>query len=716
MSLEQLSRVLKSSASHPARSVPTGSVSKIDQLYQESIEQFTPLNVLHFKQKRSHGPNPKVSQVIQRLDQKHKGQFSKYLKEVAPLMTYIRDMPLQFAFQYDFENSAHAFVEKNPALLNDSQYEENFKEAFWGVLEALNQLNAYHGSVCPQPGALPLKFDVGVMRNRGSKLLEDAKNRFLLLQRVLESAKCQSPAKEKLFKSKLEPLYKLLEVVDYLRDLHMSDEDYSLSIQHLDAIDGSLTPDYAALPATILRLIEQLVYQTSETHLKRGLGKINVPFNATALKNFIAQYRTSLIHVKGELEPFVKKPPAKPIEMFRCVYGFRVDFLEAMEATHLALAAPMKCAPEEGTTIEVAPREISSLEFNSISILLSDSLVATYKHSTIKNMLELLMQHHFLKNKTFDTKVVDNMIEGIGDLHPLMSVLRDRKVFTSCFEEVNLDQPEWKTFKEESYDVLYVKTASHIDRILSKWDSGFLNTLVGRLQKLNEVKAQNIDAHFMYELTIDLMQHVVRDLVAAAAEFERRYETLLTDFEVLKKTESLDAQKLKGLFNEIHFWFTCALKGPAESMEEQLENLLELDFLKEPEPKTPTKPAIKAAPKASPKPPEKKKELPAVLDTPTLTTIVAAPVLKPLPTIKKQTKSPEEEELRSLKSEGARKIRNFLDIVKKYGWYLERKKGSHFQYQHPEYSGTVTIPDHDTLKLGTAMAILKEIQAKEKLV
>lgn len=68
-----------------------------------------------------------------------------------------------------------------------------------------------------------------------------------------------------------------------------------------------------------------------------------------------------------------------------------------------------------------------------------------------------------------------------------------------------------------------------------------------------------------------------------------------------------------------------------------------------------------------------------------------------------------------LSSEKSRKLRNFLDLVKKYGYYLAKKsKGSHFAYRHRESNNTVSIPQHDILSEGTARAIMDEILSAQE--
>ena len=57
------------------------------------------------------------------------------------------------------------------------------------------------------------------------------------------------------------------------------------------------------------------------------------------------------------------------------------------------------------------------------------------------------------------------------------------------------------------------------------------------------------------------------------------------------------------------------------------------------------------------------------------------------------------------------KIREIIKLIESDGWYLDRQKGSHRQYKHPEKKGIVTISVHklsDVIAPGTLGSILKQ--------
>ena len=57
------------------------------------------------------------------------------------------------------------------------------------------------------------------------------------------------------------------------------------------------------------------------------------------------------------------------------------------------------------------------------------------------------------------------------------------------------------------------------------------------------------------------------------------------------------------------------------------------------------------------------------------------------------------------------KIREIIKLIESDGWYLDRQKGSHRQYKHPEKKGIVTISVHklsDDIAPGTLGSILKQ--------
>lgn len=60
------------------------------------------------------------------------------------------------------------------------------------------------------------------------------------------------------------------------------------------------------------------------------------------------------------------------------------------------------------------------------------------------------------------------------------------------------------------------------------------------------------------------------------------------------------------------------------------------------------------------------------------------------------------------------KISDILQILKNEGWNLERTKGSHRQFKHPEKSGTVTVSGKpsDEVAPGTLNSIMKQAGLK----
>ena len=60
------------------------------------------------------------------------------------------------------------------------------------------------------------------------------------------------------------------------------------------------------------------------------------------------------------------------------------------------------------------------------------------------------------------------------------------------------------------------------------------------------------------------------------------------------------------------------------------------------------------------------------------------------------------------------KVRELIKILEKDGWFLNRTKGSHRQYHHPEKRGTVTVagkPGTD-IPPGTLASILTQAGLK----
>ena len=60
------------------------------------------------------------------------------------------------------------------------------------------------------------------------------------------------------------------------------------------------------------------------------------------------------------------------------------------------------------------------------------------------------------------------------------------------------------------------------------------------------------------------------------------------------------------------------------------------------------------------------------------------------------------------------KVRDAIKLIEDDGWYLDRTRGSHRQYKHPQKRGLVTIPGKpgDDLAPGTKNSILKQAGLK----
>lgn len=60
------------------------------------------------------------------------------------------------------------------------------------------------------------------------------------------------------------------------------------------------------------------------------------------------------------------------------------------------------------------------------------------------------------------------------------------------------------------------------------------------------------------------------------------------------------------------------------------------------------------------------------------------------------------------------KVREIINLLESYGWYLVTKRGSHRQFKHPTNIGKVTVPGglSEDLAPGTANSILKQAGLK----
>ncbi|AZI53405.1 MULTISPECIES: type II toxin-antitoxin system HicA family toxin [Pantoea] len=59
------------------------------------------------------------------------------------------------------------------------------------------------------------------------------------------------------------------------------------------------------------------------------------------------------------------------------------------------------------------------------------------------------------------------------------------------------------------------------------------------------------------------------------------------------------------------------------------------------------------------------------------------------------------------------KSSELIKLLEKNGWQLDRVKGSHHQFSHPDFTNIVTVPHpKKDLKTGTAHQIMKDAKLK----
>ena len=49
------------------------------------------------------------------------------------------------------------------------------------------------------------------------------------------------------------------------------------------------------------------------------------------------------------------------------------------------------------------------------------------------------------------------------------------------------------------------------------------------------------------------------------------------------------------------------------------------------------------------------------------------------------------------------KVRDIIKLIQDHGWRLERTRGGHRQFRHPDRSGTVTVAAHPNSDLSRGM-------------
>ncbi|MFH1051991.1 MAG: type II toxin-antitoxin system HicA family toxin [bacterium] len=60
------------------------------------------------------------------------------------------------------------------------------------------------------------------------------------------------------------------------------------------------------------------------------------------------------------------------------------------------------------------------------------------------------------------------------------------------------------------------------------------------------------------------------------------------------------------------------------------------------------------------------------------------------------------------------KVKELIEIIESEGWYLDRIKGSHWQFKHPAKKGTVTIAGKLSTDMpkGTIISVLKQAKLR----
>jgi predicted RNA binding protein YcfA (HicA-like mRNA interferase family) len=62
--------------------------------------------------------------------------------------------------------------------------------------------------------------------------------------------------------------------------------------------------------------------------------------------------------------------------------------------------------------------------------------------------------------------------------------------------------------------------------------------------------------------------------------------------------------------------------------------------------------------------------------------------------------------------------KEFCKVLRKQGWYLDRIKGSHHSYKHPNSNKRIVVPVHGNqdLKKGLQRSLMKQTGIKEDML
>lgn len=661
---------------------------------------------------------------IARMNAKTSNLFGVYFLGLVKEMALTPQVPVYFAFMRYFENLVQRILKDNNFKAS-TEHKKMLEIAERGV-------NTVLGEISLLPSYTEHRDKDALLMSAIQKIIQSGKGGLMPMRDILESmrtkiqreiqtANSKPDFAQRIFASRIQSLDKFKEGITYLHKLLETDSDWLLLLQPCSQI--------CEMPKE-----EPLPVKSAMQHLEAMAEHLH----AACLK-MIGESTQAMFQLSPVVIADIKKRAAQWAnfkELAASVAKKGLEFLPEIEEFF------EKELPSFEDLAGSFPENRQRLHMIFISFGLVDGWEA------VRQFLGTLHMQRRLAQQPLQASKILPIGEVVKDLEDIFPVMQDRQNFEQFFltlkegsfaasldakTKYDLDQ-----FLLKAFTTIYQDTTDQLQTIIAGWGEGYLEQLLQQLQKLQRSKSSST---VLFEISDELQHEVIDKLEMVIKNFIRGHDAIKIDLEKLKQTVSIDLSSIEERLEELHFFITCSLNGPVEMLKEKKAQLLALQSeapsraSKDAEQKKTRRKANKTkhqteAPLAEAAPEATKKAV--ILDlshikVPSQASSPSAPPHQPLLEPQKRIEPPKQaasapsyssaskDQGPDLSSEKSRKLRNFLDLVKKYGYYLARKSGgSHFSYRHRQSNNTISIPQHDVLKVGTARAIINEILASEE--
>lgn len=680
---------------------------------------------------------------IARMNAKTSNLFGVYFNGVIQEMALTPQVPVYFALMRHFENLAQRISKDNGAFMKDEEKAKLLDIALTAVKIILGEMTELP-RLKEKEDALAAPAIQTILKKcqTGLKDPQNILNAMCsYIERGVQTSHYRQDFAQRLIASKTKVINKLREGIKYLQLLLETDADWQLLLQPCSQI-CEMTSEEPVPAQFALHHLEALTDQLNAACSKMNSESVREMLQINpAATSLIRKYQEKLEHFKELITSSKGKQNG-----LEAVSQMEIYFQEEL----LSFEKLAKSFPGDARSLR------------KIFIIFG----AVDGWEALRQFLgRLHMQRRLAQLPPLQMAKILPLHEVVRDLEEIFPVMQERNNFEQFFLTLQdgsfaklldaktkyaLDQ-----FLLTAFTTIYQETTDQLHAVISEWGEDFLAELLQEMQKLHKGKCSSMQ---LFEMTDKLQQEVIGKLEVIVDNFVKKHATIKAELEKLKGQVAIDLTPIEQKLEELHFFITCSLNGPKEMLKECLSQFLEPKTMPAPAGKkmgkrkackkaapvsgelNPDAGAAKpvaslpnpatvesklepAVPKpiiAEPSPATVESKFDPVVPKPTIAepkpaSAPTSPEPGPKPVAAAASSSISKEQGPDLSSEKSRKLRNFLDLVKKYGYYLARRSGgSHFAYRHRESNNTISIPQHDVLRLGTARAIIDEILTAQK--